>query len=173
MRYVFLALLGFALGACSAKDSSSTVTITGRVVEARNVPPRPVQGIQVTATMVKEPQNPGEVVPSFPPVVTETDAAGRFVLELPLSGVVDNPTNPKQIIPAVGLPVVLEFRGVGLSGVECDTTVTPHILWETYTEFSTTRIFQLPDQGTLDIGNVYLEDFKEANRFTYGTPGGC
>ncbi len=173
MRYGFLALLAFALGACSARDSSATVTITGRVVEARNAPPTPVQGIQVTATMVNEPANPGEIVPSFPPVVTTTDANGRFSLDLPLAGVVDDPTNPTRIVPAVGLPVRLEFRGVGLTDVTCDTTVTPHVLWETYSEFATSKIFQLPDAGTLDIGDVYQEDFTEVTQFAYGTPGGC
>ncbi len=178
MRYGFLALLAFALGACSARDSSATVTITGRVVEVKrdstmDTTLTPIPGVQVTATMVNEPANPGEIVPSFPPVVTKTNTGGRFSMDLPLSGVVDDPANPTRIIPAVGLPVRLEFREVRLSGVSCDTTVSPHILWKTYSELSANRIFQLPDAGTLDIGDVHLEEFTEVTQFAYGTPGGC
>ena len=171
MRYGFLALLALILGACSARDSSSTVTVAGEVVEGATA--RPVQGVQVTATFVNEPANPGEIVPSYPSVVTTTDDSGRFALDVPLSGVVDDPTNPTRIIPVTGLPVTLRFEHVIFKGTECDSTGPQRILWNIYAKVTTSRTFQLPDGGTLNIGTVFLEEFTEETEFRSGTPGGC
>lgn len=176
MRKVFLAFMmlsALGLVACSAKDSSSTVTVTGRVMRHNVTPPAGVPGVQVTATMVNEPANPGEIVPSFPPVVGTTDAEGRFTLEVPLSGVVDDPANPSGLVPAVGLPISLKFQDMVYSGSECDTTGGVRILWDIYTVITATRIFQLQDEGTLDIGVVPYEELTQLTEFRYGTPGGC
>ncbi len=162
-RVAVLGMMLLGWGGCSPSSSSSTVVLRGQVLSERQTP---VPGVQVVAQMVEEGAGG---TPRFAPEVATTGADGRFALEIPLAGVVDDPTNPTGLIPAVAGDVLLRMEYLSRSGVECDTTSVPGttIQWDVYSFLTLTKTVPLEGED-VDLGTISLEEFTETNQFRYG-----
>lgn len=166
-------LVGGGVFACGVESGSSTIRVSGRVIATGEDSSgrflRPVPGVQVVATT--EETGGGEQ-----PIIgwknTTTDAQGRFQIDIPLSGSVDDPTNPTRITPVVNYALILNFEYATLSDIRCDTSRNPFALVKTYTKLEATK--RIPGaQEDIDIGDVYFEEFSEAGQIDSVYLGGC